>query len=301
MRILISGSSGLVGSALCPALSGAGHDVVRLVRPGSKAPTASIPWDPSSGNVDESALDGIDAVIHLAGENIATGRWTPARKERIRSSRVDGTRVLSEALARMGHPPGAMICASAIGLYGDRGDELLRETSASGSSFLARVCVDWEAAAGSAVGAGIRVAALRFGVILTPRGGALGRMLPPFRLGLGGKVGDGGQYMSWISLDDAVGAIVHALDRDEIRGPVNAVAPGPVTNLEFTRTLGRVLSRPTIFPMPAVAARLAFGEMADELLLASTRVEPARLLATGFRFRHPELEGALRDLLELAS
>jgi len=271
MRILISGSSGLVGSALCPALSDAGHDVVRLVRPGSTAPTASIPWDPSRGSVDESALEGTDAVVHLAGENIATGRWTPARKERIRSSRVDGTRALSEALARMKRPPGAMICASAIGLYGDRGDELLRETSVPGSSFLARVCVDWEAAAGAAVQAGIRVAALRFGVILTPRGGALGRMLPPFRLGLGGRVGDGGQ--------------------------VNAVAPGPVTNLEFTRTLGRVLSRPTIFPMPAVAARLAFGEMADELLLASTRVEPARLLATGFRFLHPELDGALRDLL----
>jgi len=297
MRILISGSSGLVGSALCPALSDAGHDVVRLVRPGSTAPTASIPWDPSRGSVDESALEGTDAVVHLAGENIATGRWTPARKERIRSSRVDGTRALSEALARMKRPPGAMICASAIGLYGDRGDELLRETSVPGSSFLARVCVDWEAAAGAAVQAGIRVAALRFGVILTPRGGALGRMLPPFRLGLGGRVGDGGQYMSWISLDDAVGVIVHALDREGLRGPVNAVAPGPVTNLEFTRTLGRVLSRPTIFPMPAVAARLAFGEMADELLLASTRVEPARLLATGFRFLHPELDGALRDLL----
>jgi uncharacterized protein (TIGR01777 family) len=235
--------------------------------------------------------------VHLAGENIAKGRWNARKKARIRDSRVNGTRLLSEALTRLSKPPAVMVCASAIGYYGDRGDEVLREESASGSGFLAEVCRQWEAAAEPARKRGIRVVHLRIGVVLSPEGGALAQMLFPFRMGLGGKLGSGRQYFSWIAIDDLVTVIAHALTNDTLQGPVNAVAPHPVTNLEFTRTLGRVLARPTLFPMPALAARLAFGEMADELLLSSARVEPTRLLATAYQFRHPQLEGALRHLL----
>jgi hypothetical protein len=297
MRILVSGSTGLVGSALVPALGGAGHDVVRLVRSEAAGGGSAVRWDPAAGRLDAAALEGLDAVVHLAGESVAAGRWTAAKKERIRASRVDGTRLLCRALAGLSRPPRVLACASAIGFYGSRGDEVLKEESAPGSDFLAGVCKEWEAAAEPASRKGIRVASLRFGMILSPAGGALAKMLLPFRLGAGGILGDGRQYVSWIAIDDVLGAIQHVLSSQPLRGPVNVVAPRPVTNREFTRTLGRVLGRPTIVPMPAFAARVVFGEMADALLLSSARVEPARLLSSGHRFRFPDLEGALRHLL----
>ena len=296
MRILVSGSTGLVGSALIPALVSGGHEVVRLVRSQASPPDRAIRWDPASGFVDSARLEGIEGVVHLAGESIASGRWTEAKKSRIRDSRVLGTRLLSEALARAAAPPRVMACASAIGFYGDRGDERLTEASPAGQGFLPDVCREWEAAARPAEESGIRVVSLRFGVILSRWGGALARMLTPFRLGAGGRIGSGRQHMSWIAVDDAVGAIGHALTQS-LAGPINVVSPQPITNLEFTRALGRALSRPTILPMPALAAKLAFGEMAEALLLASARVEPARLAGSGFRFRHPELGAALRHVL----
>jgi hypothetical protein len=238
-------------------------------------------------------LEGIDATVHLAGENIAARRWTPAQKAKIRESRVGGTRLLAETLAKLRKPPRTLVCASAIGFYGDRSDQRLNEDSPPGTGFLADTCREWEAAARPAVEQGIRVVHLRTGLVLASQGGALAKMLPPFRLGIAGIIGSGRQYMSWISLGDLVAVISYALSNETQRGPVNAVAPNPVTNYEFTKTLGRVLRRPTLFPMPAFAARLAFGEMADGLLLASTRVEPKRLLDCGFRFRFPELEAAL--------
>jgi len=297
VRILVSGSSGLVGSALLPALAAAGDEVGRLLRPGTTAGPLDVAWDPAAGQLDATKLEEFDAVVHLAGENIAAGRWNAARKEAIRRSRVGGTLLLTRALARLKNPPATFVSASAIGFYGDRGDEILKETSDRGRGFLPAVCVAWESAAEPAEAAGLRVVHLRFGVILSRHGGALARMLLPFRLGLGGPVGDGRQFMSWITLDDAVGAIRHALDSTSIAGPVNAVSPAPLSNRDFGRTLGRVLRRPAIAPLPAFVARLAFGEMADALLLASARVVPGVLQATGYRFRHPELEMALRHVL----
>jgi uncharacterized protein len=297
VKILVSGSSGLVGTALVPSLASAGHQAVCLVRREPKPGEAAVRWDPSEGSLDPTRLEGIDGVVHLSGENIAAGRWTTARKELIRSSRVGSTHFLSESLARLDRPPRALICASAIGYYGDRGDETLREESPPGSGFLSDLCQAWEAAAEPAARKGIRVVHLRFGVILSAAGGALAKMLPPFRLGAGGVLGSGRQFMSWITLEDAVGAIQHVLITEALRGPVNVVSPHPVTNREFTKTLGRVLSRPTLLPMPAAMARLLFGEMADALLLSSARVQPARLLAAGYRFRHADLETALRALL----
>ncbi len=279
MKILVSGSRGFVGSALVPFLTALGHQVTRLVRP----------YDPA-------VLDGVEAVVHLAGENVI-GRWTPEKKAQIRDSRVNGTRVLAESLARLARPPRAMVCASAVGYYGDRGEERLQEDSPAGSGFLADVCREWETATRPAVQQGIRVVNLRLGMVLSPHGGALAKMLPPFRLGLGGCLGSGRQYLSWIALDDLVEVIAFALTAPNLRGPVNAVAPTPVTNREFTKTLGRILGRPTLCPVPAFAARLVFGEMAQELLLASARVIPAALLASGFAFRHPDLDGALRHLM----
>ena len=298
MRVAITGSTGLVGSEVVTALAAAGHEVVRLVRrvpaPGEKA----VRWDPGKGKVDTAGLEGFDAVIHLAGENVGTGRWTAARKAAIRDSRVNGTRLLCDTLAGLARPPKTLVCASAIGIYGDRGEESLTEESPPGTGFLAEVCREWEAASESAARKGIRVVTLRIGVVLSPNGGALPRMLPLFRAGLGGVIGGGRQYVSWVALDDLPLIILHALQCDDLSGPVNAVAPRPVTNRELTQALGKALSRPTPLPVPAFALRLAVGrEMADALLLASARVVPRRLEETGYRFRFPELPAALRRLL----
>lgn len=295
LRVLVSGATGLVGAALMPFLSTGGHSPVGLTR--RRESFESVIWDPAKGEIDAEALEGFDAVVHLAGENVAGGRWTAARKRRILESREQGTRLLCETLAKLKNPPKTLLCASAVGFYGPLGDEEVDETFRRGSGFLAEVCEAWEAACAPARAAGLRVANLRFGVVLTPAGGALGKMLPPFQMGVGGKVGDGEQWMSWIALDDVVGAIHHALMHDELSGPVNVTSPQPVTNFEFTKTFGRVLRRPTIFPMPAFAARLAFGELADEMLLSGQRANPQRLVETGYRFRFPDLEAALRHVL----
>jgi hypothetical protein len=296
MKILISGSSGLIGSVLVDYLHANGHEVIRLVRPESRQHGKVIQWDPSAGKLNGAALEDFDAVVHLAGANIGAKRWTPARKAVIRESRIASTRLLSCALARLQNKPRVLACASAVGYYGDRGEELLDEESASGDGFLAELCREWEQAAQAASDAGIRVVHLRFGLVLSADGGALARMLPLIRLGLGGRLGSGRQYVSWIALDDAVSAIHHCLTCESLSGPVNIVSPHPVTNREFTRTLGKVLKRPTFFTVPRPALRMMLGEIADELL-ASTSVQPKRLLATDFRFQYPELEAALRHLL----
>lgn len=297
MRVCITGSSGLIGSRLIPLLTAGGAQVVRLVRGGPTADSEAA-WGPRTGEVDSAAVGGADAVVHLAGENIAGGRWTAARKALIRDSRVDGTRALCESLARMQDPPRVLVCASAIGFYGDRGGAALDEVSEQGEGFLPDVCRAWEQATEPASAAGLRVVNLRFGIVLSARGGALTKMLLPFRMGLGGRVGRGDQYWSWVSVDDAAGAIHQSIVTDSLQGPVNAVAPNPVTNLEFTKILGQLLHRPTVFPMPALAARVTLGEMANELLLASARVLPKRLQESGYDFRHPTLEGALRHVLD---
>ena len=295
MKILVSGARGLVGSALCPQLTDAGHELSALTR--RSTGEGDIVWDPASGEIPADSLEGFDTVVHLAGDNIAEGRWNEAKKNRIRDSRVDGTRLLCETLANLERKPSTLICASAIGYYGDRGDEKLVEETSLGSTFLAKVCEAWEAATEPAREAGIRVVNLRFGMILSPTGGALKNMLTPFRLGAGGRIGDGKQYWSWITLQDAVRSIDHAIHHEELSGPVNSVSPDPVTNEEFTKALGRVLKRPTIFPMPAFAAKLVFGEMADALILGSSRVYPQKLQATGFEFTSGDLETGLRSLL----
>ncbi|HET6779514.1 MAG TPA: TIGR01777 family oxidoreductase [Gemmatimonadales bacterium] len=296
LRVAVSGAGGLIGSALVRRLTADGHTVVPLVR---RTPaTGEIGWDPEAGRLDARDLQGIDAIIHLAGENIGV-RWTPARKARILASRVKGTRLLSEAVGRMRNPPRAMISASAVGIYGDRGDEILTEDSSLGPAddFLVATGQQWEAAADAARAAGIRVIHPRFGLVLSGKGGALGRMLLPFRLGIGGRLGRGSQWMSWISIDDVVGALVFLMANEGAIGPVNVTSPAPVRNHEFTRTLGRVLSRPAIVPVPSLGLRLVFGEMADAALLASTRAVPQRLLELGFRFQHTSLEAALREVL----
>ncbi len=293
MNVLMTGSSGLVGSALTGFLTSGGHQVRRLLRsPGTGANTTS--WNPLDGTFAKGALDGIDAVVHLAGESIASGRWTEARKARIRDSRVVGTRNLCEALAKMETPPKVLVAASALGFYGDRGDELLDESASPGTGFLPDVCQGWEDASTPARERGIRVVHLRMGIVLKA---LLSQMLLPFKLGGGGVLGSGDQYISWVTLDDALGIVLHLLTDEGISGPVNAVAPNPVTNRELTKTLGRVIHRPTVIPMPAFAARLLFGEMADALLLSSTRVDPAVLREAGFEFSHPRLEEALRHVL----
>lgn len=296
LHVAVTGAGGLIGSALVQRLAAEGHRVSPLVRrpPGP----GEIGWDPDGGRLDSRDLEGIDAVVHLAGENVGA-RWTRGRKRRIRDSRVRGTRLLSEAMARTSKRPAVLVSASAIGIYGDRGDELLDEGSPLGAAgdFLATVGQEWEAAADPARAAGIRVVHPRFGLVLSPEGGALGRMLLPFRLGLGGRLGGGSQWMSWISIDDAIAAVVHLLETETLRGPVNVTAPEPLRNRDFTRILGRVLSRPTPFMVPAAALRLALGEMADGALLSSARVVPRRLLASAFRFSHPDLESALRGVL----
>ncbi len=295
MNVLITGSTGLIGSALVSSLSSQGHRVTPLVR--RPPQSQEIPWDPEKRILVPNRIEGFDAVIHLAGDPIAKGRWTPQKKEKIRRSRVEGTQFLAETLRGLKNPPRIFVCASAIGIYGHRGNEPLREESPPGTGFLAEVGQAWEKATTPAVQRGIRTVSTRFGIVLSPKGGALQMMLPIFKIGLGGILGNGQPYMSWVSIEDVVGALQHILLTDSLRGPVNVVSPHPVTNREFTKTLGKVLRRPTIFPVPAFVVRLAFGELADEALLASTRVEPARLLQTGYRFHHPDLEGALQALL----
>ena len=302
MKVAVTGATGLIGSALVPFLRSGGHEAVPLRRAsGEPGGGGEAEWDPRTGALSAGVLDGLDAVVHLAGENVAGGRWTAARKARIRDSRVDGTRRLAAALAALPRPPRTLVAASAIGFYGDRGDEALDESSAPGEGFLPEVCQAWEASADAAREAGLRVVHLRVGIVLTPAGGALGQMLLPFRMGVGGVIGSGRQYMSWVALDDVLGGVLHGLRTEDLAGAVNVVAPNAVTNAAFTKTLGRVLGRPTILPLPAFGARLAFGEMADALLLASTRVEPARLRDSGFRFGHPGLEDALRHVLGRAA
>ncbi len=297
MKIIVTGASGLVGTALLPALQAKGHQVYRLVRSAPDKSQGEISWNPERGEIDAAALEGMDAAIHLAGENVAEGRWTDEKKRRIRESRAKGTRLLSETLARLQQKPQTLVSASATGFYGDRGDEVLTEQSASGDDFLSEVCREWELATQPASEGGMRVVNLRFGVILTARGGALKKMLTPFKLGVGGRIGSGEQYMSWVALEDAVGAILFALETETLRGPVNVVAPQAVTNLEFTKALGGALSRPTIFPVPKFAARLAFGEVADALLLSSARVEPLRLKEAGYRFQYPDLKAAMHHII----
>ena len=294
MRVVVTGSSGLIGSALISALSGE-HTLTRLVRRTPRA--AEARWDPDAGTLAPGALDGADAVVHLAGESVASGRWNAARKARIRDSRVKGTALLARAISALSPGPKVFISTSAVGYYGSRGDEVLDERSAPGHGFLADLTREWEAATRPAADAGTRVVTIRLGVVLSSRGGALATMLPSFRLGAGAAMGAGTQYMSWIAIDDVVGAIRHLLLTDAVAGPANLVAPEPVTNADFTRTLGRVLRRPTLLRVPASALRILLGEMADEMLLASTRVRPSRLLDSGYRFRHPALEGALRHVL----
>jgi uncharacterized protein len=297
MNVLVSGSTGFIGSALVPRLAAAGHRVIRLVRSRPEESEDAFLWDPEAGTIDAAALAGVDAAVHLSGETVA-GRWTEAKKKRILESRVKSTRLLSESLARVDPSPAVLVCASAIGYYGDSGDERLTERNPGGAGFLADVVRGWEAAASPAAEGGIRVVNLRSGIVLSASGGALERMLLPFRLGLGGSFGDGSQYMSWIALDDELGVIEHALAVQQLSGPVNAVAPNPVTNREFAKTLGRVLGRPAVVRTPAVALRVALGEFAQESLLAGQRAVPERLLESGYQFRHPELERALRHLLK---
>lgn len=297
MVIAVTGASGMVGSDLVKKLEGAGHLVRCLVRHEVKDADREIRWDPDAGQIDAAELNGVDAVVHLAGENIAGQRWSEDFKRRILESRVKGTKLLATTLANLEMKPSVLVSASATGYYGNRGDEEVDELAPSGNGFLAEVCREWEAAVEPAHDADIRVVKLRIGPVLSPKGGALAKMLLPFKMGVGGVVGSGRQYFSWIELDDLVSAIVFALETESLIGPVNAVAPGAVTNREFTKTLGHVLGRPTIFPMPAFGARLAFGEMADEMLLGGVRVAPHELSAAGFQFAWPQLEPALRHLL----
>ena len=301
MRVAVTGSTGLIGSAVVKRLEAEGHQAVRLVRPtGSSNPPGEnvIGWDPSAGEIDVGALEGLDAVVHLAGEPIAARRWSAEQKGRIADSRVRGTVLLAGALARLDAPPSVLVSASAIGYYGDRGDERLDEASSGGGGFLAEVCRDWEAAADPARDAGIRVTHPRTGVVLSHSGGALAEMLPFFRLGLGGRIGNGRQWMSWITLHDEVEALLWLLTAD-VEGPVNLTAPEPVTNRQLTAALGRALRRPTLLPTPKPALWARLGrELTEALLYSSARVEPAVLLRRGFRFSHPDIATGLAEVLD---
>ena len=294
-RVLLTGASGLIGTALQPSLSARGFQVTCLVR-GTASGHDQISWDPARP-LSPDSISGFDAVIHLAGETVV-GRWSDAKKTNIRNSRVISTRNLASSLAKTRNHPQVLITASAIGYYGDRADELLNETSTPGEGFLADVCREWEAANQPAADAGIRTVQIRTGVVLSPDGGALQKMLPPFRMGVGGNIGSGRQWMSWIHIHDMVGAVHHILKNDLLQGPVNLVAPKPVTNAEFTKTLASVLSRPAIFPVPAFAAKLLFGQMANEVLLAGQRVEPARLITSGYPFQYSDLRKALEAVVK---
>ncbi len=294
-RILVSGVSGPIGTALLPSLKARGYEVTRLVRRGVSG-AGEIAWDPAQGIAPE-AVSGFDAAIHLAGEGIV-GRWTAEKKAKIRDSRILGTRNLAAALARASSKPRVFICSSAVGYYGDRGNEVLNEASAPGSGFLPDVCREWEAASKAAAEAGIRTVQMRTGVVLSPRGGALGKMLTPFKMGVGGRIGSGQQWMSWIDVQDMVGGMHHILKTDLLQGPVNMVTPKPVTNAEFTRTLAAALSRPAFFPVPAFAVKLLFGEMGEAVLLGSQRVEPAQLVGSGYPFAFSTLRASLENLLK---
>jgi uncharacterized protein len=296
MKVAITGSSGLIGSSLVSFLSKKKITVSKILRGDSLENEFS--WKPENGDWDSAFADGIDGIVHLAGENIASGKWTKEKKERIRGSRIEGTKRLCDHILRLPVPPSVFVCASAVGFYGDRGMEFLNESSSRGSGFLPDVCIGWEEAAQTVSSAGIRVVSVRFGIVLSKEGGALAKMLTPFKMGMGGKIGNGKQYMSWVAMDDVTGAIYHALTTGSLKGPVNVTAPNPVTNKEFTKTLGRMLRRPTVLPMPAFAAKLAFGEMANDLLLASTRVAPKKLSDSGYKFQYTELESALRHVLK---
>ena len=296
----MSGATGLIGGALTRRLAREKHEVVPLVRgparPGGGEEKRAIAWDPERGTIDRAALEGCDVVVHLAGENVF-GRWSAAKKRRIRESRVAGTRLVSAAIAALERPPRVFLAASAVGYYGDRGAVEVTEQTPPGDDFLAQVARDWEAATAPAARARIRVVNLRFGVVLAKSGGALAKMLPAFRLGLGGPIGSGAQYFPWIALDDVLGAILHVLATESLSGPVNVTAPHPVTQLEFVRALGRVLRRPAVLPVPPIALRLAFGREAAAMMGSGQRVVPARLIASGYRFSFSELEPALRHLL----
>jgi len=298
-RVLVSGSSGPIGKALLPTLRASGAHITRLVRnnaPPTYSDEQTILWHPEQP-LPADVLSGFDAVIHLAGETIV-GRWTESKKSKIRDSRVTGTRNLAQSLAQAKHRPQIFLCSSAIGYYGDRGEEVLTEDSSPGTGFLAQVCQEWEAATHAAAEAGIRTVAIRTGVVLSREGGALAKMLPAFKMGVGGKIGDGRHWMSWIDVQDLVGAIHHILKSDLLYGPVNMVAPRPVTNAEFTQTLASVLSRPAVFPMPAFAVKLLFGEMGESVLLGSQRVEPTQLVSSGYPFRFRELRASLQNTLK---
>ncbi len=294
MDILVTGASGLIGSTLCKVLEQKRHGVSRLSRDPHHRPT----WDPEAGILDWGKSGSFDAVIHLAGENIASGRWTGSRKRRIRDSRVQGTRLLAEALAAMPSPPRLLISASAVGFYGSRGDFWLDESSRAGEGFLSEVCQAWEQATQPAIEAGTRVVYLRLGVVLAQEGGFLERLVPVFRCGLGGVMGSGQQYLSWVTLSDVIRAIEFILKHDDLSGPVNLCTPNPVTNRELTKLLGHVLHRLTVLPVPAFVIKTLLGEMGRELILASQRVKPRVLLDAGFEFEHAEIEGALKTLIK---
>jgi uncharacterized protein (TIGR01777 family) len=294
VKIAVSGASGLIGSALVRELEAAGHEVVRLVR-GRPAGPGAVAWDPDAGTIDVAALAGIDGAVHLSGATIGR-RWSAARKAEIMESRVKSTHLIAETLASLDPSPSVLVCAGGIGIYGDRADEILTEESDLGGGFLAEVGRAWESACEPARAAGIRVVNLRAGIVLAREDGALARLLTPFKLGLGGRVGSGKQWWSWVALDDVVGAIRYAVEGD-ITGPVNLVSPNPLTNAQFTKALGKALGRPTIFPFPALAAKALFGEMADEALLTGQRALPARLLDAGFTFEYPEIDSAFAHAL----
>ncbi len=296
--VLLTGASGLVGSALGPYLAENGYGIRVLTRDRAAAGGKAVFWDPADDEIDAAGLEGLAGVVHLAGENIASGKWTRAKKERIRESRVRGTGLLARTIAGLERKPAVLVSASGVNYYGDRGEASVAEDEPAGEGFLAGVCRDWEAATEPAHAAGVRVVCLRTGPVLSPDGGMLKKMLPPFRAGAGGRVGSGRQYLSWIALEDLVGVIRFCLEVESVRGPVNAVAPNPVTNATFTRVLARVLSRPAVIPVPAIGLRLVFGEMADEMLLSGIRAVPGKLNDAGYRFLYPDLEAALRRVLE---
>ena len=297
MKVAVTGSSGLIGSSLVSYLSKKDIVVSKILRENPE--DDDISWKPEDGDWNSAFTGGVDGIVHLAGESVASGKWTRKKKEKIRNSRIEGTKRLFEHILKLPTPPSVFVCASAIGYYGNRGVEFLNEGSPRGTGFLPDVCLGWEEATESVSKAGIRVVNVRFGIVLSKDGGALAKMMTPFKIGMGGKIGSGTQYMSWIAMDDVTGAIYHTLITESLKGPVNVTAPNPVTNKEFTTTLGEVLKRPAVVPIPAFAAKLAFGEMANDLLLASTKVAPKRLSDSGYKFQYPELENALKHVLDV--